>query len=71
MESTLYWDYGGIMVGLYVDSRWAPGRLHMDSMDFEILQVHRHLESTWSPGGVQVYSSKTPWMLPGVQAESR
>ena len=37
------------MVGLYVDSRWTPGRLHMNSMDFEILQVHKHLDSTWSP----------------------
>ena len=49
MESTLYWDYGRMVVGLYVDYMWTPGGLHMDSMDFEMLQVHKHLDFTWSP----------------------
>ena len=50
---------------------WIICGLHTDSMDFEMLWVHKHLDSTWNMPGLQVYSSKTPWVLPGLHLESR
>ena len=44
-----------------MDSRWTPGRLHMDSMDFEMLQVHKHLDCTWNPGKLLQNSMDAPW----------
>ena len=71
MESTLYWDYGRMVVGLYVDYMWTPGGLQVDSTWTPwTLRCYR-CTNTWTPPGIQVYSSKTPWMLPGVHLESR
>ena len=64
VESTLYWDYGRMVVGLYVDYMWTPGGLQVDSTQTPwTLRCYR-CTNTWTPGILLQNSMDTPWSPP-------